>query len=90
MKPEPALWINFPASRLPGKISSGGERTRTADFHVANVFTADFGGLRRTITAGQRVIHTLANVGERRRPRDGRGMSGIEYAVISLASASPS
>jgi hypothetical protein len=38
MKPEPALWINFPASRLPGGISSGGgERTRTADFHVANV-----------------------------------------------------
>ena len=37
MNPDPALWINFPASRLPGKISSGGERTRTADFHVANV-----------------------------------------------------
>ena len=37
MKPDPALWIKFPASRLPGKISSGGERTRTADFHVANV-----------------------------------------------------
>ena len=37
MKPEPALWITFPASRLPGKTSSGGERTRTADFHVANV-----------------------------------------------------
>jgi hypothetical protein len=58
-------------------IFGGGERTRTADFHVANVFTADFGGLRRTVTAGQRVIHTLANGGERRRPRDIRGMSGV-------------
>ena len=34
---DPVLWINSPASRLPGETSSGGERTRTADFHVANV-----------------------------------------------------
>jgi len=61
---------------------SGGERTRTADFHVANVFAADFGGLRRTITAGQRVIHTPANGCERRRPRDGRGMRGLVLIVL--------
>ena len=29
-----------------GRFSGGGERTRTADFHVAKVFGADFGGLR--------------------------------------------
>ena len=28
------------------RFSSGGERTRTADFHVAKVFVADGGGLR--------------------------------------------
>jgi hypothetical protein len=27
-------------------LTGGAERTRTADFHVANVFEADFGGLR--------------------------------------------
>ena len=43
--------------------------------HVANVDSADSGERWRTITAGQRVIHTLANDHGRRRPRDGRGMS---------------
>src|ERR1700691_1515211 len=34
---------------------------------------AGYGGLGRTITAGDRVIHTSPNGRERRRPRDGRG-----------------
>lgn len=52
--------------------------TRTTDFHVAKVFVADYEGPRGTIRAGHRVIHTLANGNERRRPRDGRGMKQPE------------
>ena len=67
----PALFFE----RVRIRRFGGGERTRTADFHVANVSSADCGGLGRTIMAGQRVIHTPANECERRRPRDDRGMT---------------
>jgi hypothetical protein len=53
--------------------------SRTCDdgvLHVANVVLPDSGGLRRTIRAGHRVIHTVADDRERRWPRDGRWMSG--------------
>ncbi len=70
----PTVNINNSNCAVDLRFSSGGERTRTADFHVANVFMADVSGLWRTSTAGQRVIHTPANDCERRRPRDGRGI----------------
>jgi hypothetical protein len=67
-------------------------RCPTVDLCVANVFTADFGGLWRTITAGQRVVHTPANGSERRRPRDIRGMRGDDPAAAArrlMARSSP-
>ena len=54
-----------------------GQRTRTANFHVAKVDPADFGGLLRPIAAGQNVIHTLANYPAQRRPRDRRAMESV-------------
>ena len=67
LQPRPVTW---PFSSR----ASGGERTRTADFHVAKVDPTDFGGLLRHIAAGQKVIHTLANYPAQPRPRDRRAM----------------
>ena len=65
MKPDPALWIKFPASRLPGKTSSGCERTRTADFHVANVSAADSGEPSRQVSKLSTRRRTAVNGGVR-------------------------
>ena len=54
--------------------------TRTTDFHVANVILPYLGEPGRRIVAGQRVIYTSANGGERRRPRDRRGMRDRAHA----------
>jgi hypothetical protein len=70
----PTANINNSNCAVDLHLSSGGERTRTADFHVAKVDPADFGGLLRPIAAGQKVIHTLANYPAQRRPRDRRAM----------------
>jgi len=70
----PTVNINNSNCAVYLHLSSGGERTRTADFHVANADQADFGGLLRPIIAGQKVIHTLANYPTQRRPRDRRAM----------------
>ena len=68
---------------LTSAFMSGGERTRTADFHVAKVDPADFDGLLQPVAAGQNVIHTLANYSAQRRPRDRRAMCDTKAHVMS-------
>jgi hypothetical protein len=79
----PTANINNSNCAVDLHLSSGGERTRTADFHVAKVDPADFGGLLRLIAAGQNVIHTLANYPAQRRPRDRRAMCDTKAHVMS-------
>jgi hypothetical protein len=71
MTTERQMEVRKPSTR---ENTGGGERTRTAYFHVTNVFMAAGGGLWRTIRAAQRAIQTQANPREQQRPRDGRGM----------------
>lgn len=72
--PGPARPADDPDQRpCSGASSSVAEPFRV---HLAKVDSADSSERRRTIRAGHRAIRTVANDHVRRRPRDGRGMSG--------------
>ena len=84
----PTANINNSNCAVDLHLSSGGERTRTADFHVAKVDPADFGGLLRLIAAGQNVIHTLTNYLAQWRPRDRRAIELVSHMPrLRVASA---
>jgi hypothetical protein len=68
----------------------GGEQTRTADVHVAKVAGAVSGVPWRTIRAGRQHVQALPHDDERRRSRDGRGMSGPAKNVRDAELRDPS